>query len=295
MRTADSVPITDLPMDAGGRWALRWPWWVCAAVAVVFLFVANLGAWAYPNVADTSRFVGTTREVLEREDVREALATRIVAGLLVDTPRLQEAIGDTLTAIVTGVLGSDLFQVIFSGVATQLQLALIHGERLSIAIESPELQAIVRAVIRTLAPDQSGNLALEGDTLRIELFSDAALPSYEAEITILRWAGVLAGIAGLVLVALPYAVRRDRWSARLAGLALVSVAVMTFLVIFVANRIIDLQIDDQQLRTVISGITEEFFGWLIAQTFIVLFIGIGLCVYGFSLWSWGRRITLRQA
>jgi drug/metabolite transporter (DMT)-like permease len=136
-------------------------------------------------------------------------------------------------------------------------------------------------------------VALDDGTLRIELFSDSVLPSYESEITILRWAGIAAGIVGLVLLALPYAVRRDRWSVRLAGLALMSTAVITFLVIVLANRIIDVQIDDRQLRTVVSNITDGFVGWLIAQTAIVLLIGIALCVYGFSLERWWRRLALR--
>jgi hypothetical protein len=293
MQTATSTPITTQSAEPGISRSLRWPWRVCAVLAVVLLFVANLEAWAYPNVADTSQFVGTTRDVLEREEVRAALATRIVDALLADAPRLQEAIGDTLTAIVTGLLGSERFQAVFSAVASQLQLALVHGERLSIVIESPELQAVVMAMIRILAPERADEVALDDGTLRIELFSDSVLPSYESEITILRWAGIAAGIVGLVLLALPYAVRRDRWSVRLAGLALMSTAVITFLVIVLANRIIDVQIDDRQLRTVVSNITDGFVGWLIAQTAIVLLIGIALCVYGFSLERWWRRLALR--
>jgi len=295
MRTAEHIPSTDHPTEAGISRSLRWPWRVCAVLAVVLLFVANLEAWAYPNVADTSQFVGTTRDVIEREEVREALATRIVDSLLVDAPTLRASIGDTLIAIVTGLLGSERFQAIFSGVATQLQLALVHGERLSIVIESPELQAVIMAMVQILAPDRAQELSLENGTLQIELFSDAVLPSYKSEITILRWAGIAAGIVGIVLLALPYAVRRDRWSVRLAGIALVSTAIITFLVIVLANRIIDIQIDDRQLRTVVAHITDGFFGWLIAQTTVLLLLGIALCVYGFSLERWWRRLALRPA
>src|SRR5690606_32978612 len=182
------------------------------------LFIANLEAWAYPSVADTSEFVETARSALGREDVREALATRAVEALFSDAPRLMAAIGDTVIAMVTGLLGSETFEALFAGVASQLQRAITRGETVAVVIESRDLQMVVLAVASILDPEGSENLVLDGGTLRIELFRAGTIPSYESEIAILRWAGIGAGLVGLFLLALPYAVRRDRWSIRLAGL-----------------------------------------------------------------------------
>lgn len=294
MRTADSVPIREPAAGIAQRSRL-WPWRACAVLAAVLLFVANLEVWAYPTIADTTRFVGTANDALQREDVREALATRIVDGLLQDHPVLLAAVRDTMISVVTGLLGSEALQAVFSGVASQLQRALVHGDPVRIVIESRELQVVILAVARILDPEGAANLALDDGLLQIELFRDADIPSFESEITILRWAGRGAGLVGLFLLALPFAVRRDRWSVRLAGLALVSVALATFLTILIANWLIDLRVSDHQANTVISGIAGGFFGWLITQTVIVLLIGAGLCVYGFSLWPSSRRPALQPA
>lgn len=287
MRTAGVAPYTQ-PATATGTQRL-WPWRACAVLAALFLFVANLEVWAYPSVADTAEFVETAQRALEREDVREALATRTVEALFSETPILMAAIGDTVIAMVTGLLGSETFQAIFAGIARQLQLAIVRGEPVAIAIESRELQVVVLAVASILAPEESESLTLEGEALRIELFSANALPSYESKITILRWAGISAGVVGLFLLTLPFAVRRDRWSIRLAGLALVAVALATLAVVIAAGWLLQLQLDDRHVETVVGGIAAGFLSRLVTQAFVILLLGLALCAYGFSLWrAWER-------
>lgn len=263
----------------------RWPWLVCAALAVFLLLVGNIGVWIARNIADTSNFVETTREVLEREDVREALATRIVDNVVFQYPIAGAALEDSLVSVVTGLLGSDRLQPVLDRVATQLHQAVILGERQSITIESPELQTAVLAAVRTFAPEQASRLALEGDTLRIELFSGVDLPSYESEISTLRRVGFAAGIIGALLVILPIVVLRDRWSVTLAGLTLVTMSLLTFLLVLLGGQIIDQQVTGQQAQIVIAGIVDEFSSMLIVQTVVILLVGIGLCIYGFGLTS----------
>lgn len=290
MRTADSVPVTEPAAGADVQRSRLWPWRACAILAAVLLFIGSLQAWAYPNITDTSRFVETTGEALQREDVREALATRVVDGLLQDYPIMLATVRDTMIATVTGLLGSETFEALFTTVATQLQRALVHGEQLGISIESRELQVSVLAIARVLDPEGSRNLALEDGVLQIELFSDRDIPSFESELTNLRWAGIAAGLVGLFLLVVPFVRRRDRWSVRLAGLVLMGVALATFLTVLLANRYIDLRVSDSQANTVINGIADGFFGWLIAQTVIVLLIGVVLCVLGIvRMPSWKRQ------
>lgn len=289
MRMAGVAPSAEAARGASAERPRLWPWRACVVLAAALLFIANLEAWAYPSVADTSEFVETARSALGREDVREALATRAVEALFSDAPRLMAAIGDAVIAMVTGLLGSETFEALFAGVASQLQRAITRGETVAVVIESRDLQMVVLAVASILDPEGSENLVLDGGTLRIELFRAGTIPSYESEIAILRWAGIGAGLVGLFLLALPYAVRRDRWSIRLAGLALVAVALVTFALVLVAGRLIDLQLDDPHVETVVGGIADGFLGRLVAQTFIVLLLGMALCAYGFSRWRARER------
>lgn len=269
----------------------RWPWWVCVALAVPLLLIGNLGAWVTWNIADTSNFVQTTREVLRREDVREALATRIVDGFLPQSPIVRMAAGNALVSAVNEFLGSGRFQAASDSVATQLHQALVRGGHPSITIESPELQTAVLAVVRNRAPIHAGGLTLEGGKLRIELFSGADLPSFQPEITFLRWGGIAAMIVGGFLMTLPIFVRRDRWSVGLAGLALLATSLLTYLLVPVAEWLVVQQVTDPQARIVVAGIVDGFSTSLVMQTLVILLAGIALCIYGFGPWTFKRQLS----
>ncbi len=267
----------------------RWPWWVCVALAVPLLLIGNLGAWVTWNIADTSNFVQTTRGVLARNDVREALATKIVDKVLPKNPIVRAAAGNALVSTVTGFLGSGSFQAVSGSIATQLHQALVRGKHPSITIESPELQNTVTAVARNLAPIQAGGLTAEGRTVRIELFSGTEIPSFSPEITFLRWGGIAAMITGALLVTLPIFLRRDRWSVGLAGMALMATSLFTFVLVPFASSMIAQQAADPQARIVITGLVDEFSTSLVRQTLVILLAGIALCLYGFGPWKFVRQ------
>ncbi len=269
----------------------RWPWWFFVALAVPLLLIGNLGAWATWNIVDTSNFVQTTRGALAREDVREALATKIVDNALPQNRIVRVVAGNSLISAVSGFLGSGSFQAVSGSVATQLHQALVRGEHPNITIESHELQTAVLPVVRNLAPEYASSLVAEGGTLRIELFSGADIPSFAPEITFLRWGGIAAMIIGGLLVTVPMFVRRDRWSVGLAGLALVTTSLFTFLLVPTASWMVAQQVADPQARIVIAGLVDEFSTSLVRQTLVILLGGIALCIYGFGPWTFGRKLS----
>jgi len=254
----------------------RWPWRVCVVLAVLLLFIGNLELWAYRTISDTSRFVAVAEDALAREDVRDALATRIVESLLADSPRLLDRVRDTLIPIVSGLLGTDRFQAVLVDIAAQLHRALTRGEQVLVTIRSQALQDAISTAVRVLAPNQESALTQADGTLAINLFATRDLPSYQREIAILRWTGLAAGIIGLALLLLPVLVRRDRAALRLAGLVPVGIALLTVIFMVVAERVIDLQIRDGPTNTVVAGIADELFELLTLQTLAALVIGIAL-------------------
>ncbi|RIK45610.1 MAG: hypothetical protein DCC58_05870 [Chloroflexi bacterium] len=229
----------------------RWVWRVIAVLAALLLFFGSLEAWAYRSFANTDNFTSTTREVLEREDVREVLATRIVDRLLEKRPILRITLGDTLIPTVTGLLKSDVFLGMMEDIAAQLHQAVTKGQDVAITIESREVQLVVLGIVRVLAREDADALELEGGTLRIVIFPEGELPSYEREIRTLRIAGTLAGLLGLLLLVLPLAVRRDLWSLRLAGFILLAVAFLSILVLALGPRFLESQVSSPQVKTLL--------------------------------------------
>jgi hypothetical protein len=286
--TTASTVAAEGAAPSRGR-ALRWPWIVSVVLAAILLFFANVEVWAYRNIATTSTFVDTATNALEQEDVRDALATRIVDRLLEGRPLLQIAAADTLTSVITGVLGSDEFEVVLRGVATQFHQALTKGEQPSITIQSQALQLIIAAVVKQVAPDRLTDMHLEGGTLTIDLFTNKDIPSYESEIKILRWAGIGAGIVGLFLLALPAIVRRDRWSIRLAGFALLGMTLVSFLLMAVNHWLVRTQVDNEQAKTIISVMLDHFVRALVIQTGIIMVIAAVVILIGYAVWPFSPR------
>lgn len=258
----------------------RWPWRICAILAAILLVVGNLGMWSYRTISDTDRFVAVTQQVFAREDVRDAVATRIVDQLMPDSRALRRLVAPTIVPVVSGVLRTDSFQALLGGAAAQLHLALTKGQPIAITIDSNLLRDIAFATARTIAPDQAQVLTPVDGVVTIELFSDTEIPSYQREIQILKWAGLIGGIVGLVLLVLPVAVRRDRWSFGIAGLALVGTALGTFAAMWLMGWLLDRQISDPQVLTLIAAIGDRLFDQLIRQALVVLGIGTVLAVVG---------------
>jgi len=285
MVTGNTGPIAAAPTRGMVR---RWPWRICIVLAAVLLFVGNLGLWAYRTTSDQTVFVDSTQKVFDREDVRNAVATKIVDRMLRDSPRILQGFRDTLVPIVAGMLKSAPFKGVLAEIVIQLHRAIVTGEPINVTISSPELQQMVVSVLQVISPADAATLAQDDATITFELFAHTDLPSYQRELQTLRWTGIIGGVAGLLLLALPLVVRRDRWSVWLAGLALIGVFVATALFVLIAGRVIDLQIIDLPTRTMVSGVADELFERLISQSLIVLAIGVVLCVVGLVRWPGGR-------
>jgi hypothetical protein len=281
-----SSPVEVVVEPAAERKPKRWPWITCAVVAGILLFLANLQVWIYQNIVDTDTFVTTVSEVTEFESVREALSTRIVDRLFEDRPVLRVAVGEPVEAVVTGLLGTDAFHRILDGIARQLHQAITTGSQPSITIQSRELQLVVAAVARFLSPDEGSNLQFSDEGLVIELFRPGEIPSYESEIDTLHWLGIVAGILGIILLALPIVLRRDWWSVRLAGLTILAIAAVTFFSVPVIGWIVEGQARDDEGAEVLKSAFEAFSRPLLVQA--VILVAIGAIVTAIAWFMEGR-------
>lgn len=264
----------------------RWPWRVCAVVAGILLFVANIQVWLYRDVVDTDSFVDTVTTVLHEQDVRDVLAERIVDRLFEGRPLLRIAAGNAVESVVSGLLASDGFEAVLEGVARQFNLALTKGEQPSITIESRVLQAVTVVVAKVLTPDQAADLGFDDGDLVIELFEPGQIPSYESEIDTIHTVGIIAGILALILLALPVVVLRNWWSLRLAGFAVLVGSVITFVAVPGTRTMMDLRVDDPDVETMLEHIYDAFTRQLAIQAVVLLVISA--CLFA-GAWIWELR------
>jgi hypothetical protein len=231
------------------------------------MLLGNVASWLEINLVDSSRFVSTTTGVLEQEDVRLALADRIVERLLEDRPMVASVAGDALEAIVAGVLGTERFRELLSSISTQLHHMLVTGEKPTITIESPVLQALIVAVARVVAPEQAADLRIQDEPVEIELFARRDVPSLEEQIRVLRWTGLIAGVIALGAMATVILRSDDRHLAvRRCGMTVVAAGLLLLVVVPAVRIWMIGKVENASQETIVREFVTAFTLRLAVQT-----------------------------
>lgn len=126
---------------------------VLLALGMITFFLAQSTLWVSNNFFNENQFVGTVKEVLATEESRQAISGTIVHSALENNPVAEQLIGKQLTALVSGLLGSDLAGQVFDRVAHRTYAYLTSSDRQDIAINltsiKEPLAALVAIVERT--------------------------------------------------------------------------------------------------------------------------------------------------
>lgn len=91
---------------------------IVGIVAVIGLVAGVVGAWVLTTATDSERFERTTAELLQRDDISEALATRVV-GETIDAIGLEDAAAD----LVPDALGP-LVRIAVAGLRSRIESEL---------------------------------------------------------------------------------------------------------------------------------------------------------------------------
>ncbi|HEX5166524.1 MAG TPA: hypothetical protein VFV93_14065 [Thermomicrobiales bacterium] len=261
-------------------------WLPLLIVAAVGMLLGNVASWLEINLVDSSRFVSTTTDVLEQEDVRQAIADRIVERLLEEKPLVAAAAGDQIEAIVAGILGTDRFQALLTSIATQFHEMLVTGDHPTITIESPVLQLLIVAVARVVAPEQAADLQIDDEPLVIELFARRDVPSLEQPIRVLRWTGLIASVIALGAMAIVILRSDDRHSAvRRCGITVVVAGVLLLVVVPAVRIWMVGKVENASQETIVREFITAFTVRLAVQTGLLVLIGWVMIAYGYRLFA----------
>ncbi len=261
-------------------------WLPLLIVAAVGLCLGNVATWLELNFVNSSQFVSTTTDVLDQEDVRLALADRIVERLLEERPIANAVAGDAIERVVAGILGGERFQEILASIATQLHEMMVTGDRPTITIESRLLQVLVVAVARVIEPEQAVDLEFEDGTLEIELFAERDIPTIEPYIEVLRWTGFIASVIAIGLMALVIVLSDDRQVAvRRCGTTVVVSALLLFVAVPVVRVWMVSKVENASQETIIREFVTAFTVRLALQTGLLLLIGCLMMAYGYGLFA----------
>lgn len=104
-------------------------------ISVVFIWVFLFSIWYSNNILNQEKFVTTTTQVLQTENVRDAISNEIIDTVRSQRPIIGSFTAPLLTKIIAGVMDSNLYANVNTRLAQELHLQLTSANPRELAIE----------------------------------------------------------------------------------------------------------------------------------------------------------------
>ena len=251
-------------------------------IAVILVLIANLALWFTDEIFDSEEFVHKTVQIIEREEVRDAIAAEIVDEAFADQPLIQLIAGNVLEPVISGLLGADILEPAIETLAEAVHTALTSKPQ-AITIDTSGIVEFVKP-LATAINERLGtqiNAANIPDTVVIAEKGD--IPSIYIFGVVMLWVGLFSTIIGLGLIIWLIWVNRGdrrRYVLKTIGFSLIVGAAIVLIVLQAIGATVLSPIDNENLEIVASNIFDVFVGVLKWQNWILIIIGIVLIAVG---------------
>ncbi|HDZ86093.1 MAG TPA: hypothetical protein ENH57_00190 [Actinobacteria bacterium] len=251
-------------------------------IAIILVLIANLALWFTDEIFDSEEFAQKTVQVVEREEVRDAIAAEIVDESFADQPLILQIAGNVFEPVISGLLGADILEPAIETFAQAVHTALTSKPQ-AITIDISSIVEFVKP-LATAINERLGtqiNAANIPDTIVIAEKGD--IPSIYTFGVVMLWLGLFSTIIGLGLIIWLIWVNRGdkrRYVFKTIGFSLIVGAAIVLIVLQAIAATILSPIDDENLEIVASNIYDVFVGVFKWQNWILIIIGIVLIFVG---------------
>lgn len=206
---------------------------VILIATAILLLLAQSAYWLNHTIFDKQAFTSIVTPIVNSSEARTAVASTIVSQAFADRPLINRLIGDNVTALITGLLGTD--------VAVQMTNALISKSYDYLTTDNPQPVAIDLVAIKTplqkiteLLESRGRDVSIDPDSIpdSIVLFDPSNLPNIYGYSVLLLWLGPLCWIGLIILIVLHIYLGRDRYPRRVyeLGSAIIIASLLGLLV-----------------------------------------------------------------
>jgi hypothetical protein len=203
---------------------------VLIILGVALVPLADLGMWTERELLSTSEFTTLATDVVQRDEVKDALANRLADILVEQVPPL--ALGRfVLVPALKQALGTQQFQTVFEGAVQNMHTQLENGDdRLTLDLDA--ILPIVRDLVANVNEDVASQIPQQTGIAVITVVTRDNVPQLWAGVDIAREASWVVPLLSLLLMAAGVAVAKKRALALiLAGLGVAAAALLVVLAI----------------------------------------------------------------
>jgi len=205
---------------------------VLIALGALAFFLAQSSLWVSNNFFNEDNFVSTVEEVLKTEESRTAVANTIVHAALQNNPVAEQLIGKQTTALVTGLLGSDLVGQVFDRLAHRSYAYLTSSDRQDLVIDLTAVKDPLTTIV-TIAEKNFRDVKFDPASIpdSIMLLESDTLPDFSSYIRTTLFAGALLWLVVIASFATYIFMNRANWirSVYVVGWSLLIVSAIALL------------------------------------------------------------------
>ena len=163
--------------------------------SVVFIWVFMFSIWYSNNILNQEKFVNTTTQVLQSEQIRNAISSQIVDEVQQKRPIVGTIAAPLLTKIIAGVMDSNLYANFNTKIAQEIQIQLTSANPKEVYVNVKPTKDLLGPFINELDPEILSNVPD-----RIVIIKKNQIPSLYKFGTFVTVGGPILLIIGLVIL-----------------------------------------------------------------------------------------------
>lgn len=254
-------------------------------LAVIFILVFNFSFWLNRSIFDKEAFVNETVTVIQSQDVRNAIAGEIIDQAFADLPLIRETVGDFAQSAISGLLGSRAIKPVIRALAAGFNDLITAKEPKAVVIDTSGIVNFIKPIASAVNQRLGTQIPTDLPT-SIVLVKKGQIPTIYSWGMVLLWVGPVVGLIGLGIIVgmiwVSHASKR-RSVLKIIGATLALGGVIFIILVSMFQSPILASIDSENVRTIVSNIYSAFAGRLMAQTWLLVFIGVLFVVVGYTL------------
>ena len=241
---------------------------------------ANTAIWINRQIFDTDNFTNTAVTSITSESSRKALGARITDEALQDTPVVKNIAGDRVSGLISGLLGTDLANSLLVASVSKLQVYVTSSDQQDVDIDLTQLKGILTKVVALGDIEQTIKVDPNNIPDKIVIIEAKNVPDLYGYGVAMSWLAPLAALVAIGLLARPYF--RDRKSylkiMTVQGLSLIVVGLISLLTGPLLRPIALESVTNANGRIVVGNLYDAFIKTFDAQTAIIVYFGLAVCL-----------------
>lgn len=260
-------------------------------VAGFLLVIANSALWVNRTLFNVDTFSTIAEKSLLSESSRNALASEIVDTALADRPMVKNIAGDTITKLISGLLGSNQAEIGVKKIISRIHLAITSENPKNIEYDLTGIKSVIDKIITLIGKDESSS-SVSKIPDKLVILDVSNLPKLYIYGVVFLWVAPFALICAAIILVRPHIIRRrlDANILTFQGFAVVGASVMALLIGPLFRPTILAQIPTSDLRIVVQDVYDAFIANFNAQTMWLFDLGLVILAVAVIVFIYNRFI-----